>query len=189
MATPTKRQTFKKGQTVYIHAYSTFWRKAKVINPDLITRAARYSAAPARELHNVKVIYYDRDSDKTAGAEWNVLNRRNQIIDQAAYDLIQRGKEIARLQGDVRQYNTWEKTHTAYIEQAKTIQATMTMDGDSVVSAETLALYLRSVFTLKDARTRERHNAEDVTQQRGELAQKAEAANKRMQELGVKEWS
>lgn len=189
MARPATRQTFVKGQTVYVHAYSTFWRRAKVINPDLITKAARYSAAPERELHNVKIIYFDHDTDKTAGAEWNVLNRRNKIIDQAAYDLIQRGKEIGRLQGDVRQHQAWEKTHAAYVEQANHLVALIKLLEPSSLRNTNVALYLRSVFTMRDARTRERHNTEDVTRQGRELADKAKAAEARMQALGVKEWS
>ena len=54
---------------------------------------------------------------------------------------------------------------------------------------ESLALYLRSVFILKDARTRDRHPVEDVIAQRRELGHKAAAARGRLQALDAKEWS
>ncbi len=190
MARASTRQTFVTAQTVYVHAYSGYWRKAEVIDPDLVTKAARYSAAPERNIHNVKVIYFDREN-KLAGDACNVRNARNKIIDQAAYDLIQLGKEISRLQGDVRQHETWEKTHAGYVEQANHVIALIEalQPVGSGQRAERLAVFLRSVFTLKDARTRERHGVDDVTRQRRELFDKAEAAEGRMLALDVKVWS
>ncbi len=195
MARASTRQTFVTGQTVFVHAYQAYWRKALVVEPDVTQKAL----GSTRDIHYVKVNYFDREGKQVVGAEWRVLNSRTKISDQAAYDLVLKGKEIERLQGDVRQYESWEMTHTAYLEQAKIIQTTATMgvslglgkdvEPPSVEGIEELALYLRSVFTLKDKRTRELHGVEDVVTQRRELSQKADAANKRMQALGVKVWS
>ncbi len=195
MARASTRQTFETGQTVFVHAYQAYWRKAQVVNPDVTQKAL----GGDRDIHYVKVNYFDRDGKQVVGAEWLVLNSRSKISDQAAYDLVLRGKEIATLQGTVRQHKAWEKTHAAYVEQAKIIQTTATMgvslglgkdvEPPSVEGIEGLALYLRSVFILKDKRTRERHTTEDVVTQRRELSHKATEARERLLELDVKEWS
>ena len=185
MARASTRQKFVKGQTAWIHAYQNYWRKAQVIEPDVTQKAL----GSTRDIHYVKVIYFDRDGEKLAGASWNVLNNRSQISDQAAYDLVLRGEEIVKLQGDVREAESWEKTHAAYLDQANHVIALVDLLKPSALRAEKLALHLRSTFILKDARTRKRHQVVDVTRQRRELGHKATEARGRLQALEVKPWS
>jgi len=186
MARASTRQTFEKGQTVWIHAYQNFWRKAQVVDPDFERKALTYSTK-TRMNHYVKIIYFDSKGEKLAGAVGNVNNARNKIIDQAAYDLILRGREIARLQGDVRQSEAWEKTHAAFLEQANHIIALVDLLKPAGVRAEKVAMHLRGTFLLRDKRGRS--TVAGLKKTRRELAHKATEARGKMQALDVKEWS
>lgn len=185
MAGTSTRQTFVKGQVVWIHAYQTYWRKATVTDPDF----RRAALTGGREIHYVKVRYFDNDG-RLAGGEWNILNNRKQISNDAAHDLVLRDKEISARYADVRQHETWESTHAAYVDQANHIIALVELLGAAPdTRAENVALYLRSAFSLKDKRTRDRITVEDITRVRRELAHKATAARGRLQELDAKAWS
>ena len=99
MAGKSTRQQFVQGQTVYIHAYQTYWRKAEVVDPDTTQK----TLGGDRDIHYVKVRYFDGDG-QIVGTDWLVLNSRAKISDQAAYDLVVRCKEIQKLNSDVRQH-------------------------------------------------------------------------------------
>ena len=88
------RQTFEKGQRVYIKRYGNTYIEAEVVKPDVVQNG--YTFGLYREVHYVSVRYVQVDG-RLNDREWPVLNNRQMIMTADAYAEIVRGREIGRL--------------------------------------------------------------------------------------------
>ncbi len=136
------RQTFTKGQTVYCHRGGTMYRKAIVMRPDMVKKGLR--------THYVGVRYIN-DKGRPGGHEWPITNRANLILTEEAFNQKNRAKLVARLHGDMRAYDKFERAFQPYFDQAKIIllNAMNTVGVANVDPDEVreLAHYLRGMFT------------------------------------------
>lgn len=194
------RQTFTRGQRVYIKLYRDHYTEAEVGQPDVV-HSAGYGER-TRNIHYVEVVYCR--NGKPTGHARSILNNREHIIPSEAYAEIERGREIDRLRSTVRIHTRWEEKFTAYIEQAKSILDEFTplkmpimselpgqgLQFDAEFTREAtitrlseinkLALQLKGTFDLRDERSR--HTTEEVAELRAERKSDAEKAQRTLDE-------
>ncbi len=176
------RQTFEKGQTVYVARYSrNHWRKAVVANPDIEKTA--YGFGPAnRTIHYVGISYVKDDGTVDEGNEWPILNNRQQIVTAERYAEIAQANDIAKLRGTIRAHRKFEEDLDRFTKQATAIINTMVTRDGSIDVLE-LALHLRGVFSFRSSYIQQ--TAAQVARTRAEYLAGAHKAQTALHKLGV----
>lgn len=174
------RQTFTKGQTVYVAHYSRHnFKRAVVADPDVVKQSYGYGGGKQRDIHYVGVNYVVDDKGKVdVDRQWDILNNRQQIVDEAEYAKIAQAKDIGKLHRVIEAHHSFEREFAEYIEQATTIVDTFKSANDVLP----LALFLRGAFS-----TRYQHSRltpEEVTKVRGYKRADTEAAHLALQGMG-----
>lgn len=174
------RQTFKKGQRVYIKRFGGSYQEAVVILPDVLQSSY---GSTGRKMHYVRIRYIR--NGELVGNEWPVLNNRQQIITAEANAEIERGHAITRLHNTIGTYTRWETKFAAYIEQAKGIISLVQTRGSAAQPScvELLAMRLSGTFDIRNESYR--HSVEEIAELRAERKNEAEEAQQALEKLGA----
>jgi hypothetical protein len=144
------RQTFEKGQTVYVAYYSRHnWRKAVVATPDVVKQSFGYYGK-RRDIHYVGICYVKDDGTVDVDRTWDVLNNRRRIVTEEAHAEIKQAKDIGELRQAIDAHRAFETDFARYVEQARIIVGTLPA-SEPVGSSEInkLAHYLRGMFSFR----------------------------------------
>ena len=141
------RQTFTKGQTVYINRYGSTWQKAVVAEPEIAERV-RASGMTGRYRYTYYVsVYYIRDSKPDTERPWNIINNRQRIVTEEGHAEIMRGQDTANMHETIRAHRKFEAEFQPFVARAEIIFDSL--DGANREDIEDLAHYLRGVFILR----------------------------------------
>lgn len=183
------RQTFTKGQTVYVARHSRHnwrnWRKAVVAKPDVVHTSSGFGGGRLRrrDIHYVAIHEIDTRTGKVvADREWEVLNNCQQIVTEDRYAEIAQAENIGKLRQTIDAHRVFEVDFAKYVEQARIIlEAQVTKAG--LDDIDELAHYLRGMFSFRGDYNRQTRG--DVRKVRADKRAEAQAAQVTLQALGV----
>lgn len=172
------RQTFTKGQTVYVNHYGSNWRKAIVANPDVIQTPYGYGSS---DRHYVAVSYVERDGRVDPDRTWDIANNRLRIISEERHAEIAQAKDIHTLRRDILRHKDFEASLDKYTEQARII---IGRKRGVTLSDETMdvAIHLLGLFAFRSEHSR--MTREQVIARRTEGLADAHSAQAALRELG-----
>ena len=171
------RQTFSKGQHVWVKRPYGTWRSAIMANPDVETKHySPYTGKGQGIAHNV-LISWLVNGQPTSG-EFLVRNSRANIVTEERFEEMATEKQANTWYDTVARQQQREEELARYTEQATTIIDTY---GDDVAK---LTDYLMGAFRL----VKYGHSTpDDIVKERARYRQEAEEAKKKIRDAGLPE--
>ena len=174
------RQTFSKGQHVWVKRPYGVWQSAIVAEPDEEQKGYSYSRGQPNITHHVRVIR--QVNGEPTVEEFLVRNSRANIVTEERHTEIIAEKQAKEWYYIVNRQQQSEEMLAKFTEQATIIVETC---GDDVTK---LADYLYGMFSLR-SRYGPRITPKQVIKERASDRKEAEEAKKKIRDAGLPEWT
>ncbi len=171
------RQTFEKGQHVWVKPSYSSWRLAIVAEPDVETKGYSYGSSGQHTTHNVRVVRLVDGQPR--GEAYLIRNNRANIVTEERYAEMAAEKQAETWYGIVARQQQREDELARYTERAITIVETC---GGEVAK---LTDYLMAEFNLP----RYGHSSPlQVVERRAEYRKDAAEAAEKIEAVGLPAW-